>query len=202
MPAFSCMFRHHLTSFKSLKSRLSSRYYSFRHLVSGRRGLDSVPSDSRSGDACLTPSSLDSGQKLRKQPKSLPALHSQLGQLHTLRTYIRGGNKSENLEEGIHVRRDIEQGWQRQSTVTEEKAWGLQCARRWQAALGKQTSKIHVRIQLWHLIRTRLYFFPSILLLLFCLVPFFFPIKDVALYHRTPLGHTPGVKYFLSLEKN
>lgn len=42
--------------------------------------------------------------------------------MDTLRTYIRGGQKSETSEEGIHVTRDIEQGWQRRSTVTEEKA--------------------------------------------------------------------------------
>lgn len=123
MPAFSCMFRHHLPSLETLKSHLSSRYRSFRHLLSGHSGNESVQSDSDSGDGRLMPySSLERGQKSTKQSKSLPALHSRLGQLDTLRTYIRGGHKSETLEEGIHVTRDIEQGWQRKSSATEEKA--------------------------------------------------------------------------------
>ena len=65
-------------------------------------------------------SSLDSNEKSKKQSKSLPALNSRLGQLDTLRTYIRAGNKSQTSEEGIYVTRDIEQGWQRKSTTAEE----------------------------------------------------------------------------------
>lgn len=42
--------------------------------------------------------------------------------MDTLRTYIRGGQKSETSDEGIHVTQDIEQGWEHKSTITEEKA--------------------------------------------------------------------------------
>ncbi|MCJ1342805.1 hypothetical protein MMC31_000994 [Peltigera leucophlebia] len=123
MPAFSSMFRHHLHSFEKIKSSLSSHYRSFRHKFSSRSGPESAPSRSESADGYLMPySSLEGSEKSKKQSKSLPALHSRLGQLDTLRTYIRGGQKSETPEEGIHVTQDIEQGWQHKSTVTEEKA--------------------------------------------------------------------------------
>lgn len=125
MPAFSCVFRHHLPALEILRSHLSSRYRSFRHLLSGHSGPDSVPSDSESGHGYLTPdSSLESLQKSKKQGKFLPSLHSRLGQLDTLRTYIRGGHKSETTEEGIYVTRDIEQDWRCKSTMTQEKPWG------------------------------------------------------------------------------
>ncbi|MCJ1427686.1 hypothetical protein MMC29_005591 [Sticta canariensis] len=122
MPAFSCVFRHHLPALEILRSHLSSRYRSFRHLLSGHSGPESVPSDSESGHGCLTPdSSLESLQKSKKQGKYLPSLHSRLGQLDTLRTYIRGGHKSETTEEGIYVTGDIEQDWRCKSTMTQEK---------------------------------------------------------------------------------
>lgn len=123
MPAFSAMFRHHLHPFERLKSSLSSRFRSLRHLFSSRSGSKSSPSISESADGYLMPSSgLESSEKSKKQSKFLPALHSRLGEMDTLRTYIRGGHKSETSEEGIHVTRDLEQGWQRKSTIAEEKA--------------------------------------------------------------------------------
>lgn len=135
MPAFSSMFRHHLHPFKKFKSSLFSRYRSFFHLFSSRSRSELAPSIPESADGYLMPnSSLERSEKSRKQSKSLPALHSRLGEMDTLRTYIRGGQKSETSEEGIHVTRDIEQGWQRRSTVTEEKAWDLGQIKRWQAA--------------------------------------------------------------------
>lgn len=146
MPAFSCMFRHHLPSLGILKSHLSSRYRSFRHLLSNRSGPKSVPSDSGTDDGPLRSySSLESSQKWKKQSKSLPALHSRLGQLDTLRTYIRGGHKSETLEDGIHVTRDIEQGWQHKSTITEEKAWGLGRIQSWRLALESKEYRMEMR---------------------------------------------------------
>ena len=122
MPAFSSMFRDHHHLFKKFKSSLSSRYRSFRHLFSSRSGCELAPSISKSVDGYLMPNlSLESSEKLKKQSKSLPALHSWLGEMDTLRTYIRGGQKSKTSEEGIHVTLDIEQGWERKSTITEEK---------------------------------------------------------------------------------
>lgn len=125
MPAFSFMLRHYAHSFDKLKSRLVMRYHSVRHLLSSPSEHELAPANSGFADGCLIPcSSLESSEKDKKASKPPTPLHSRFGHLDTLRTFIRGGDKSEieteTSNERIRVTQDIEQGWQRQSTVTEE----------------------------------------------------------------------------------
>ena len=127
MPSFSCMLRHHVSLFQNVRSRLTSRYQSFRGLLPGHSGSESAPSRSKFAKSESYPrsdSSLYSSGRSKKRSMSLPILHSHLGHLDTLRTYVRGGHRrmSETLEDGIRVTRDIEQNWERKSTVIEGKA--------------------------------------------------------------------------------
>lgn len=130
MPAFSSLLRHHFHSFQKFRSGLVLRYHSFRHLISGSSGRKSTPSksslNSDSVDGRRMPgSSLGSSKKTEKKLTSLPAIHSRLGRLETLRTIFGGRYKSETSEEGILVTQDIEQGWQRKSAITEDETRDL-----------------------------------------------------------------------------